>query len=447
MSTLTLHRNLRRRLPALTPPWTGEDEQPRDMFDRFKIPPSVEPPDLLNRFQQDRKDPREAQLLGTMQESIKPPDATKPFPAIQPRRADISPERIQQMEREMIPEAKPIAGPMPRVHLGTSTKGLQGVERDLARVKAAREFDSEGTGFKITPDFVAQIPKDPHTDWKDRLKSMGKTAIISMANIKRANPDASAAELLAGGATGGAIGAISRDTGDAMFRRAQIEDMEAQLAPQIAREGALAKIETERQKPILEAEKVRRDEEHRQAQLEIQRAVEQGRMTRDEAQRKLEELRLKEQERHNREQERLDQERIDKPPKADDNVSKYEAAKGLLDDLSAQEQKAEQVKNAAWTAYQTAKSQAAGRTYSDGSPIPVDSEDAVVAAKKAYDEAEKEYGSFWGKKNEAKAEMKKYEPRSQGGRTIEGAISAFKTKYKRDPSEEEIARMKAALGQ
>lgn len=33
------------------------------------------------------------------------------------------------------------------------------------------------------------------------------------------------------------------------------------------------------------------------------------------------------------------------------------------------------------------------------------------------------------------------------GRTIEGAISAFRAKYKRNPTEEETARMKAALGQ
>lgn len=407
---MSLHSRLRKQMPYLTPQFAGESA---DMFDRFKLP-------------QDSKDPREDALMRQMQESIKPadpkwiktPEMTDPNTGINLRAA----EGIVKEES---------AKPLPRVHLGVSTRGLQGVDKSIAELQAAKDYDRQGLGFKITPEGVDMKPPDPHIDWKDRAKAGAKAAIISIANIRKANPDASVAEMLAGAATGGGIGLASPDTGNAMFRRAQIEDMEQRLGPQVklAQEGQ--QLEALKQKPIIEAEKVRREEEYRQAQLQIQRDLEQGRTTRAEADRQLRELQLKEQERHNREQERLGQARIDKPPKGDDNTNKYEAAKGLMDDLSAQEEKARQVKDQAWTQYQTAKDQASKnpQTYSDGSPIPADSVDGVVAAKKAYDEAEKNYQSFWSKKNEAKAKMKEFEPRASSSRGADSQIKAYADKF------------------
>lgn len=403
----------------------------------------------------------EDRLLSTMKRSIEPP-APKRLP----------PEIQKQLEAESAaigaPDWSQGAGlgdkPLPRIHLGVSTKGLQGVERDVARVQVARDFDREGTGFKITPDFVEQIPRDPHTDWKDRLKSAGKTAIISMANIKRSNPDASWQELLAGGATGGAIGAISRDTGDAIFRRAQIEDMEKQLALQMEmqrqqQQGRLiesqinenisqAKRAGQPQKPSFESRVVGKDEypdipEGSQIRQEFDPQT--GKMkdvlvggkpvvtrsprprssgtphasTRIVAAGEYEgipegtEIRTLWNGESFEDQLRggkpivattkpFSETGEESPKERQEREAKYEAAKQLLADLGAQEEAARVAKDQAWKDYEAAK-----KKYPDNPDI----QDDVIAARRRVDEAQKHYESFWSKKNEIRAEMRRNQPR------------------------------------
>jgi hypothetical protein len=47
----------------------------------------------------------------------------------------------------------------------------------------------------------------------------------------------------------------------------------------------------------------------------------------------------------------------------------------------------------------------------------------------------------------AEAESASQSPTGSGGRTLDGAVQAFKAKYNREPTAEETARMKRALGQ
>ena len=362
-------------------------------------------------------DDREARLLETMRGAIN-------------RKPDIPPERQLELQTDLNKSMMPdpdktgsVAGPMPRVHLGVSTKGLQGVDKSIAELQAARDYDREGLGFKVTPEGVDMKPPDPHIDWKDRLKAGGKAALISIANIRRANPDASVAEMLAGGATGGGIGLASPNTGNAIFRQAQLSDMEEKLGPQIklAQEGE--ELKSLRQKPALEAEKVRKEQEYRQSQLEIQRKVEEGRMTRDEADRKLREMQLEETKRHNRETERRE-------GKADTSEFTNEQIDKIISEIEVEKKTL-------------------------GASPPTEIEDVnqfgEVIGKKvnpAYLDWSKRYRELDDKKRDLEMKRKpeaKAGPRA--GLTIEGAISRFKVKNKREPNADEIARMKVAMGQ
>lgn len=291
---MSLHSRLRRQMPYLTPPFAGDNEE---------------------------------RLLGTMRDSIKPPDETKWIKT--PEMVDPNTGINLRAAEGIVKEES--AKPLPRVHLGVSTRGLQGVDKSIAELQAAKDYDREGLGFKITPEGVDMKPPDPHIDWKDRAKAGAKAAIISIANIRKANPDASVAEMLAGAATGGGIGLASPDTGNAMFRRAQIEDMEQRLGPQVRQARDVEQLEELRRKPQMEAEEVRRNEEHRRRQEEIQRAVAERRMSSDEADRELKRMELEEKRRQ------FDLSREDKKAKPDTAEFENEQIANTISQIEAEQ--------------------------------------------------------------------------------------------------------------
>lgn len=131
---------------------------------------------------------------------------------------------------------------------------------------------------------------------------------------------------------------------------------------------------------------------------------------------------------------------LESPKDVAERRRRYAAAESKFNDLIAEEKAAAQQKDAAFAAYSAAK-----QRYPENPDIQPD----VIAAKKAADDAQAHYGSFWGKKNDAKAEMVQYgdspAEKPVGKLNINDAAKHFEAKHKRKPTADEVARMQAAI--
>lgn len=210
-------------------------------------------------------------------------------------------------------QAKPV-----RVHVGVSTKGLQGVDKSIADLQAQEQAAKDFPSSKVRDGEI--LPPKMYHGAGDRLKQAAKAAVISMGNIARSDPNASAAKILAGGATGGIIGAVNPVTADEMLNEAQLAKRRGEVGQQVALADDQATLEAKRAAPELKAREIEGEISYRQNQQElearkqeIERQKIQGLITKEEADRKLKELQQHETERHNKEMERLGQARIDKP--------------------------------------------------------------------------------------------------------------------------------------
>lgn len=107
------------------------------------------------------------------------------------------------------------------VRLG-SDPNLTGLERKVADLETQRQAAQDFPSSKVVNGEV--LPPKMHHGLKDELASVGKGIVINMGRVAQSDPNASAAKLLAGGATGGVVGGLSpisidRDTANAALQR------------------------------------------------------------------------------------------------------------------------------------------------------------------------------------------------------------------------------------
>jgi len=150
-----------------------------------------------------------------------------------------------------------------RVRLG-SDKGLQGIDKSIEDLKtderAAKDFPSS----KVIDGEI--LPPKMHHGLGDRLKSIGKGALIAMGEYARTHPGASAAELLSAGAAGGTVGGVSPVSIDALQSQARVGQHRQQVGNEISLEAEQAQLENLRQKPVLEQEKLKAEAQRQQEQ-------------------------------------------------------------------------------------------------------------------------------------------------------------------------------------
>lgn len=267
-------------------------------------------------------DPQLAKLLGSMRDSIKPPEGS--LPAVQPARVD--PDiglngPLPTMSGDDGGSAQPLPDrttlPDTPVRIGVSSRGLSGIDKSLANLAAQREAATQFPSSKVTGEGDILPPK-MHHGLKDRLKSIGATALLGMGDIARSNPNASAAQILAGGAAGGITGGVSPVTGDAMLARERLQRSEGDVGRELDLAKDAGQVSAINAEPALKAERIRVDQEIGDAKAREAGVAESGRNTRAEAQRQVELQKAAQDERHQREMERQGQDsndirRIPKP--------------------------------------------------------------------------------------------------------------------------------------
>lgn len=177
------------------------------------------------------------------------------------------------------------------IRLGANTAGMDPIDKSVAVLGSEREAARDYPSAKITSSGEILPPK-MHHGLGDKLKSIGKGVVINMGRVAANNPNASAAELLAGGAAGGVVGGVSPISIDRDIANAAVSRHEDELGRQLGVEGQQAQVEAMKAKPVLDAQK-----------LEIERQVAEGRISQEQAARRLEELKATETARHNRETE------------------------------------------------------------------------------------------------------------------------------------------------
>ncbi len=158
----------------------------------------------------------------------------------------------------------------------------------LGNVEGRQILDQAGIPSAAVRNGEMLPPKMHHGFW-DRLKSVGEGALIGMGQQARQNAqtgrEQSLESLLGAGAGGAITGGVSPLSIDALRNREQGQQDIQALGQQQGLEGQRAAIDAARMRPMLEAEKLRQEAEYRQSQQEIQRQVEEGRITRAEADR------------------------------------------------------------------------------------------------------------------------------------------------------------------
>ncbi len=166
--------------------------------------------------------------------------------------------------------------------LGSPNKGA------LGQVEARQQADTSGLPSSAVRNGEILPPKMHHGFW-DRLKSVGEGALMGISQQARQNAqtgrEQSLESLLGAGAGGAITGGVSPLTIDALRNREQSRQDEGDLFRQQELEKQRADVQGSRQRPLLEAERLRQEAEYRQNQQENQRQVEEGRMSRAEADR------------------------------------------------------------------------------------------------------------------------------------------------------------------
>lgn len=235
------------------------------------------------------------------------------------------------------PEPPPI-----RIHIGANTGGLQGVDKSLAELRTQEQAAKDYPSSKVV-DGEIKAPK-MHHGLGDKLKSLGKGLVINMGEYARTHPGAETGELLGAGGAGAAVGAISPVSIDALQRQGEIRQKQGEVAGEIGLEGEQAQLENARNKPVLEAERVR---------MEQQKSADAA-MREDE--------RLRETARHNQEteSERRNRPRAERAPlirtrkradgsevslQSDDNGKTWEEIPELTDEAKAGTDNSELVRN------------------------------------------------------------------------------------------------------
>jgi len=155
----------------------------------------------------------------------------------------------------VLPDLGPAPPPVPppgSVRIGVGANGINGLDKALADLDTRRQADNQYKSDINTsdPNFTEINPPKMHKHGLgDTLKSLGRTALLTTGEYARTHPGASTAELLTAGATGGGIGAVSPQLGDAMFRKAQIGQAERDIVPQLGIEKERAQIDAMQARP------------------------------------------------------------------------------------------------------------------------------------------------------------------------------------------------------
>jgi hypothetical protein len=118
--------------------------------------------------------------------------------------------------------------------------------------------------IETTGDRVGWSAPKSHKGFWNRVGQIGKGAVISMGEYARTHPGAEAGELLGAGAGGGIVGGVSPVSIDVLQRQSEIGKQQQQLGSQMDLENQQAQTTAIRQKPVNDAERLRREEEERQ---------------------------------------------------------------------------------------------------------------------------------------------------------------------------------------
>ncbi len=312
-------------------------------------------------------DIKRKRLLELMRGSIQPaqttvdPSLTKNFPQMRPEALDPDQPSTEPRFRDWNPaQSQPIT---PRISVGVSTRGLQGIDKSIGDLQAEERAAKDFPSSKVVDGEI--LPPKMYHGLGDRIKQGLKGLVVGMGDVSRSDPNASAAKILAGGATGGAIGAVDPQSADVLLNQARMPMRRAEVGQQIQLADEQAQVEARQAEPILRAQQIQNEAENRKAQQDIQRQLELGRIDRAEAQRQIEALKQAETERHNRESERLGQARIDKPPtvkpeKPDTSEAqakvRYDKASEYWDQALAKEKEADSQDQTTYEGQQKAES-------------------------------------------------------------------------------------------
>jgi hypothetical protein len=313
-----------------------------------------------------------------------------------------------------------------------SFKGLTGIDKSLADLAVNREAAQQFPSSKVVDGEI--LPPKMHHGLGDRLKSIGRTAVLGMGDIARSNPNASTGQLLGAGAAGAATGGVSPVTGDAMLRRAQVQQQEGDVGRQLDIAKDNGQVNAINAEPGLKAEKIRVDQEIANQKAAQEAATESDRTARADAATKASALRDAELARHHKENERLGGIRANKmpttrgeetPQQYRSRLGQYRAATKELNDLTAQEQDAARRKDAAYARASSLKNWMNSKT-NDEQGNPVYGAD-VTAAEEAARAAENRWQSYAEKLTGAKAKLVQYGDVDESGNPSEPKQAAPQT--------------------
>lgn len=208
---MSLHSQLRKQFPFLTPPFAGGDE-PRDLLNRFKLPKGA-----------DEATPKIRVAFGA--KGLSGVQDPKPAPAPQ-----LNPPQPGQVVRPPESIADPAATRPYKV--GINVGGLKGADRGLAELEMMRQkpLSSE---LEDRGDTIGYgVPRGKPRGTKSRLAASGKGALLG---LERGGP--------IGALIGAITGGVSPITIDKQLAERALMKKEAQVGRQMEIEKGKAQID------------------------------------------------------------------------------------------------------------------------------------------------------------------------------------------------------------
>lgn len=204
---MSIHSNLRRQFPYLTPPFVGEDEEVKP---KIRVAFGTRG---LSGVEDLKTPPPQAMAGGVRLPGITPPEylpERNPYEGYTPERRPPSPINIR---------------------VGANTAGLDPVDRSVSVLNTQRQAAEQFPSSKVTESGEVLPPK-MHHGWKDRLISIGKGALLG---LERGG--------VGGGIAGAITGGVSPITIDKIQARRALERKTAEVGQQIDIEKGRAQIE------------------------------------------------------------------------------------------------------------------------------------------------------------------------------------------------------------